>query len=126
MPSKSEQDVGSTSEELLSMEGTRVGHPRLLPFTHSCAHHVPGCEGSGHQTQEREGTVVLEGGKQDCQERHQSPHDGPSPVQLTTLHVRECCMHVVGFCWHAVTCVVPVLLCFMALQDNITAAQLHH
>jgi len=51
----------------------------------SRAHHVPGREGSCHQTKEREGTVVLEGGEKHCQQRHKSPHDGPCPESARTV-----------------------------------------
>ena len=61
MPSKGEQNVSCSSEELLWVKGARVGHPWLLPLMHSCAHHVPSRERGGYQTKKREGTVVLKG-----------------------------------------------------------------
>ncbi len=50
-----------------------------------CAHHVPGREGSCHQAKERKGTVVLEGGEKHCQQRHDTPHDGPRPESAWTV-----------------------------------------
>ena len=90
MPSKCEQDIGSSCKELLRVEGARVGDPRLLPLMHCCAHHVPGCEGGGHQPKKRKGTVVLEGGQQDREQGHQAPHNSPGPVQPGRLLAGTC------------------------------------
>ena len=92
MSSKGEQDVGGASEELLGVEGAAMGDPCLLPLMHRHAHHVPGCEGGSHQAQEGEGAVVLEGGQEDCQQRYQPPHNGPSPAAL----VMRCCTSMAG------------------------------
>ena len=58
---------------------------------HSCAHHVPGREGSCNQTKEREGTIVLERGKKHCQQRHKTPHDGPCPESACTVRQAMTC-----------------------------------
>ena len=85
MPSKCEQDVGSSCKELLGVKGARVGDPRLLAFMHCCAHHVPGCKGGGHQPKEREGAIILEGREQDCEQGYQTPHNSPGPAQLRVV-----------------------------------------